>query len=105
MSVWFMQERSCDRPGGRPQRVSLPLDASYNTRQTMLFKIIALIAAAIPIVLFVRAMLFRRPTRISEGVKEFKKQVDFAVWLFLVLVGLVVAAAAVKLAWTWWSAT
>jgi hypothetical protein len=71
----------------------------------MLFKIIAFIAAAIPIVLFVRAMLFRRPTRISEGVKEFKKQVDFAVWLFLVLVGLVVAAAAVKIIWTWWSPT
>jgi hypothetical protein len=69
----------------------------------MTFKIIAFIAAAIPLVLFVRAMFFRRPTRWSAGLKEFKKQVDFAVWIFVVLVGCVVAFAAGKLIWTWWT--
>ncbi len=70
----------------------------------MLFKIIAFIAAAVPIVLFVRAVFFRRSTRLGEGVKEFKKQLDLAVWIFLGLVGCVVAFAAGKLAWTWWTA-
>jgi hypothetical protein len=70
----------------------------------MLLKIIAFIAAAIPLVLFVRAMFFRRPTRIGEGVREFKRQVDIAVWIFLGLVGCVVAFAAGKLLWTWWTA-
>ena len=70
----------------------------------MLFKIIAFIAAAIPIVLFVRAVFFRRSTRLGEGMKEFKKQLDLAVWIFLGLVGCVVAFAAGKLAWTWWAA-
>lgn len=70
----------------------------------MLLKFIAFLAAAIPIFLFVRGTFFRRPTRFSEGIKEFKKQIDLAVWIFLGLVGCLVAFAAGKLAWTWWSA-
>ena len=45
----------------------------------MIFKIIAFFAAAIPLFLFVRSIFFRRPTRINEGFKEFKKQSDLAV--------------------------
>jgi hypothetical protein len=73
----------------------------------MLLKIIAFLAAAIPIFLFVRGTFFRKPskpTRFSEGIKEFKKQIDLAVWIFLGLVGCLVAFAAGKLAWTWWEA-
>jgi hypothetical protein len=77
----------------------------------MLFKIIAFIAAAVPIILFLRAMFFRRPnglgerrpTRFSAGLKEFKKQVDFAIWIFLGLVGCTVAFAASRLVWAWWA--
>ncbi len=69
----------------------------------MIFKIIAFVAAAIPIFLFVRAIFFRRTTRISEGLKEFKKQANLAVSIFLVLIGCVVALAVGKLAWAWWT--
>jgi hypothetical protein len=69
----------------------------------MLFKIIAFIAAAIPLVLFVRAMFFQRTTRFSAGLQEFKKQVDLAVWIFLSLIGCLVVFAAGKLLWTWWT--
>jgi len=68
----------------------------------MLFKIIAFIAAAVPIVLFVRAMFFRRPTRLSANFQEFKKQANFAVSALLFLIACVVAAGIGKLAWTWW---
>jgi hypothetical protein len=44
----------------------------------------------------------QRPTRFSEGVKEFKKQFDLAVWIFLGLVGCLFAFAIGKLIWTWW---
>ena len=67
----------------------------------MIFKIIAFVAAAIPIFLFVRSIFFRRPTRINEGFKEFKKQSDLAVSIFLFLIGCVVLFAAGKLIWTW----
>jgi hypothetical protein len=69
----------------------------------MLLKLIALFAAALPIILFVRAMFFRRPTRVSEGVKEFKKQVDFAIWMFMALVGCLIVFAFGKIAWAWWT--
>jgi hypothetical protein len=49
----------------------------------MIFKIIAFVVAAIPIFLFVRSIFFRRPTQINEGFKEFKKQSDLAVSIFL----------------------
>jgi hypothetical protein len=70
----------------------------------MLFKIIAFIAAAIPLILFVRTVFFQRTTRFSAGFKEFKKQIDLAVWIFLGVVGCVVVFALGKLLWTWWTA-
>src|SRR5438034_923119 len=69
----------------------------------MIFKIIAFLAAAIPIFLFVRSIFFRRTTRINEGFREFKKQANLAVSIFLLLIVCVVVFAAGKLAWTWWS--
>ena len=67
----------------------------------MIFKIMAFVAAAIPIFLFVRSMVFRRPTRPNEGFKEFKKQSDLAVSIFLLLIGCVVIFAVGKLIWAW----
>src|SRR5215472_9857546 len=52
----------------------------------MIFKIIALLAAAIPIFLFVRSVFFRRTTRVNEGLREFKKQANLAVSIFLFLI-------------------
>jgi hypothetical protein len=68
---------------------------------TMIFKIIAFVTAAIPIFLFVRSIFFRRPTRLNEGFKEFKKQSDVAVSIFLLLIGCVVIFAVGKLVWAW----
>src|SRR5262249_10923485 len=68
----------------------------------MIFKIIAFLAAAIPIFLFIRSIFFRRTTRINEGLREFKKQANLAVSIFLFLIVCVVVFAVGKLAWTWW---
>jgi len=70
----------------------------------MLLKLIAFIAAAVPLILFLRSIFFRRPTRMSGRMKELKKQIDLAVWIFLGLVGCIVAFAVGKLVWTWWAA-
>ena len=70
----------------------------------MIFKIMAFVAAAIPMFLFLRSIFFRRTTQINDGLKEFKKQANLAVSIFLFLIGCVVAVAAGKLAWTWWTA-
>jgi NADH:ubiquinone oxidoreductase subunit 6 (subunit J) len=67
----------------------------------MIFKIIAFVAAVVPIFLFVRSIFFRRPTRMNEGFQEFKKQSDLAVSIFLLLIGCVVIFAVGKLIWAW----
>ena len=67
----------------------------------MIFKIMAFVAAAIPIFLFVRSVFFRRPTRLNEGFKEFKNQSDVAVSIFLFLIACVVIFAVGKLVWAW----
>ena len=67
----------------------------------MFLKIIALVAAAIPLYLFVRAMFSRRTTRINEGLKEFKKQANLGVSILLFLIGCVVVFAVGQLVWTW----
>ncbi|MBZ0141501.1 MAG: hypothetical protein K8H87_17300 [Pseudorhodoplanes sp.] len=70
----------------------------------MLLKLIALAAAAIPLILFVRAILGRRPTRLGAAIREAKKQIDLAITLFLVAVGVVVAFALGRIVWAWWAA-
>jgi hypothetical protein len=69
----------------------------------MFLKLIAFLAAAIPVILFLRTVLFRRPTKVGATLREFKKQVDLAIYIFLAIVGCVVAFAAGKIAWTWWT--
>jgi anaerobic C4-dicarboxylate transporter len=48
-------------------------------------------------------VFFQRTTRMNEGLREFKKQANLAVSIFLFLIVCVVVFAAGKLAWTWWS--
>ena len=70
----------------------------------MLFKIIAFAVAAYPVILFVRSVLLRKPTRFSTALKEFKKEVDFAVYVFIGLVSCTIVYALGRLLWTWLSA-
>jgi hypothetical protein len=70
----------------------------------MLLKLIALAAAAIPVILFLRTVFFRRQTKFGATLREFKKQVDLAIYIFLGIVGCVVVFALGKIVWTWWEA-
>ena len=70
----------------------------------MLLKLIALASAAIPLILFLRAMLGRRPSKLGGALREAKKQIDLAIYIFIGIIGCVVAFAAGKLVWTWWTA-
>jgi hypothetical protein len=70
----------------------------------MLLKIILFLAAAIPIILFVRALFFNRPTRIGRAMAEFKRQVDFGIYVLLAVIAVVAAVAVARLAWAWWTA-
>ena len=69
----------------------------------MLLKLIALAAAAIPAILFLRAMFGRRPSRFSGALREAKKQIDLAIYIFIGIIGCIIAFAAAKFAWAWWT--
>jgi hypothetical protein len=69
----------------------------------MLLKLLALAVAVVPLLLFLRSVMFRRPTRVSQNVQQFKRQVDIFVWLFIGLVGVIGAVTFARMAWLWWS--
>jgi hypothetical protein len=51
------------------------------------YKFIGIVLAAAPIVLFLRA-IFKGPLKKrSEGLSEFKKQIDYLVWAILFFIG------------------
>ena len=70
----------------------------------MILKLIALISAAIPLILFLRRMMGTRPTKLGAAMREAKKQIDLAIYIFIGIIGCVVAFAIAKLAWGWWTA-
>jgi hypothetical protein len=69
----------------------------------MLLKLIALISAAIPLILFLRTIFGRRQSKFGATLREFKKQVDTAIYIFIGIVGCVVVFALGKIVWTWWT--
>jgi hypothetical protein len=52
-----------------------------------MYKLIGFILAVIPVVLFLRAMFTGRSKRTSQRVSNFKKQLDYLVWMVLFLIG------------------
>jgi uncharacterized protein YjeT (DUF2065 family) len=52
-----------------------------------MFKLISIILAAIPVVLFLRAIFPGQSKKTSQAVSDFKKQVDRLVWMMLFLIG------------------
>ena len=51
-----------------------------------MFKWIGILIAAMPVILFLRAMFMGSRKR-SQAVSNFKKQVDYLVWVILFLIG------------------
>jgi hypothetical protein len=61
------------------------------------YKLIGIILAAAPIVLFLRAILKGQLKKRSQGLSDFTKQMDYLVWAVLFLIGCGVAYSIGKL--------
>ena len=61
-----------------------------------MLKLIGIIMAAMPVILFLRAMFMGSKKR-SQAISSFKKQVDYAVWAALFMIGCGVAFTIGKL--------
>jgi hypothetical protein len=66
-----------------------------------MFKLIGFIIAAMPVVLFLRAIFKGRSTKMSKALADLKKQIDYVVWAILVMIGLGVVYSLAKLVLTW----
>ena len=49
-------------------------------------------------------MMGSRPTKLGGAMREAKKQIDLAITIFIGIIGCVIAFAAAKFAWGWWTA-
>ena len=52
-----------------------------------MYKLIAIVLAAIPVVLFLRGIFTTQSLARSKAVSNFKRQVDYLVWAVLILIG------------------
>jgi hypothetical protein len=76
----------------RPNRVDHP----PGRNESPMLKLLGIIVAAMPIILFVRAM-FIGSRRRAEAVSNFRRQLDYTVWLILLMIGLVLVFSIGKL--------
>ena len=51
-----------------------------------MYKLISIILAAIPVILFLRTIFIGQVKR-SQAVSDFRKQIDYLVWIILILIG------------------
>ena len=58
---------------------------------------IGILVAAVPIVLFLRAIFVRQSKKRSQAVSDFKKQMDYLVWVILFIIGCGIVYAIGKL--------
>ncbi len=68
-----------------------------------MYKFIGIALAVMPIVLFLRAIYMGRSKKRSQAVSEFKKQLDFAVWVILFFIGCAVVYSIGKLVFQFWT--
>ena len=52
-----------------------------------MYKLLGIMLAAIPVVLFLRAIFTTQSKKRSQAVSDFKKQIDYLVWAILFLIG------------------
>ena len=61
-----------------------------------MYKLIGIVLAAIPVILFLRTIFMGQLKR-SQAASDFKKHIDYLVWMILILIGCGLAYSIVKL--------
>jgi len=66
-------------------------------------KFIGILLAAMPVILFLRSFFFGKSKRGSQAMAEFKKHVDYVVYVILFFIGCAVVYAIGKLVYQFWT--
>ena len=67
-----------------------------------MYKLIVIIAAAMPMILLLRAIFVGRSQKASAAFSKFKKQIDYLVWAILFVVGCVFVYSIASLFHSMW---
>jgi len=67
-----------------------------------MYKLIAILVAAMPIILFLRTVFFKQSKVMKEASSAFRKQVDYLVWMILSLVALALIYSIGTLIYSFW---
>ena len=67
-----------------------------------MYKLIAILIAAMPVILFLRTVFFRNSKVIAEASSAFRKQVDYLVWMILFLVACALLYSIAMLIHSFW---
>jgi hypothetical protein len=62
-----------------------------------MYKLIVLLVAAMPIILFLRTVFLRRSKVMQQASSDFRRQVDYLVWAILFAVGCALVYSIAKL--------
>jgi hypothetical protein len=68
-----------------------------------MYKLITVLAAAIPIILFLRTIFFGRSKAMKVAVSDFRKQIDYLVWVILFAIGCGIVYSVGKLIYSLWN--
>ncbi len=68
-----------------------------------MLKLITILAASIPVILFLKNVFFRRSKVMQQASAEFRKQIDYLVWGILFLVGCVIVYSIGRLIYPMWN--
>ena len=68
-----------------------------------MYKLITILVAAIPIILFLRAIFFGRSKAMKLALSDFKKQIDYLVWMILFAIGCGIVYSVGKLLYSFWN--
>jgi hypothetical protein len=67
------------------------------------YKLITILVAAIPIFLFLKTVFFGRSKAVKSAASDFRKQIDYLVWLILLAIGCGIVYSVGKLILPLWN--
>jgi hypothetical protein len=67
------------------------------------YKLITILVAAIPIILFLRAIFFGRSKAMKLALSDFKRQADYLLWMILFAIGCGIVYSVGKLIYSFWN--
>lgn len=74
----------------------------WSEGRPLMFKLIAVLAAAIPVVLFLHTIFFKRSKVLQKAFADFNRQVDYLSWGILFCVGCAIVYSVGKLIFSFW---